>query len=640
MRAKSFATITLATFAVVACSRSHEQSNASADAGVDTAADVATDVARDQAVGDEGVDTGDVAPDASGCSYRPDELVEVPVSEGPHTPRWAFRPWISKDISDAADTYEFVDGFIDRDIPVGTVVLDSPWETNYNTFVPNPDRYPDFEQIVADMGDRDVRVVLWVTQFVNQGSFDAERGGDAYPSPSPNYPQGVECEFFVDDGELYTWWKGRGAGVDFFDPLAVQWWHDQQDPLLEMGIAGWKLDFGDSYVLSDPVLTDAGEVPHQQYSEAYYRDFHDYGVFRNGAEDFVTMVRAWDESYQFDGRFFARPEHAPVVWVGDNRRDWVGLADALDHTFRSADAGYVVIGSDLGGYLDRDDEDLGDTIPFDRTNFLRWLAMSAMTPFMQLHGRANLTPWSLPDDPDPDESVALYRYWAHLHTELIPFWYSLAQEAYTSNVAPIIRPLGAEATWAGDYRYMLGDAFLVAPILDETGVRDVEIPDGTWYDWWSDQSFDGPTTQSFDYSADLQKIPLLVQEGAIVPIDSGSDVTGITGGELGSARVVLGWPAATATQFVTHDEDDETTTYELEDRGADILLRASRAARPLAVRLLTGSAPASVTIDGTSVAEVTTEGELAAAPSYRVDGRWTWVHASAGDQAVEIVVTR
>jgi alpha-glucosidase (family GH31 glycosyl hydrolase) len=54
-------------------------------------------------------------------------------------------PWISKDISTRDDTRAFVAGFRERDIPVGVVVLDSPWETNYNTFVPNPTRYPDFE---------------------------------------------------------------------------------------------------------------------------------------------------------------------------------------------------------------------------------------------------------------------------------------------------------------------------------------------------------------------------------------------------------------------------------------------------------------------------------------------------------------
>ena len=77
--------------------------------------------------------------DADGeCEFRTaaDDVAPPPV----FTPRWAFRPWISKDISDGADTRAFVQGFADRDIPVGVIVLDSPWETHYNTFVVNPQR--------------------------------------------------------------------------------------------------------------------------------------------------------------------------------------------------------------------------------------------------------------------------------------------------------------------------------------------------------------------------------------------------------------------------------------------------------------------------------------------------------------------
>jgi alpha-glucosidase (family GH31 glycosyl hydrolase) len=91
------------------------------------------------------------------------------------------------------------------------------------------------------------------------------------------------------------------------------------------------------------------------------------------------MVRPWDESYQFEGRFFARPEHAPVAWVGDNRRDWIGLARRARSHLPLGAAGYVVLGSDLGGYLDRDDRmrwtDLS-AIPFDPVNFAtRWTAV-------------------------------------------------------------------------------------------------------------------------------------------------------------------------------------------------------------------------------------------------------------------------
>ena len=253
----------------------------------------------------------------------------------------AFEPWISKDISSTDDTISFVAGFETREIPVGVVVLDSPWETDYNTFVPNPDRYHDFETLVSDLRDKDIRVVLWVTQMVNEASFDAEPGGDTYDGPSLQFEVAEARSYFVNEGQTYFWWKGVGAGLDFFDEEAVAWWHELQDPLLEMGISGWKLDFGESYIQTTTISTDAGVMSHQAYSEEYYRDFFAYGVNKRGAEEFVTMVRPYDKSYHFEGRFFARPEHAPVTWVGDNRRDWVGLIDALDHMFRSADAGYV-----------------------------------------------------------------------------------------------------------------------------------------------------------------------------------------------------------------------------------------------------------------------------------------------------------
>ena len=159
------------------------------------------------------------------CSCKPATTIEVPVgvdtdpTELPrYTPRWAFEPWISKDISNGPDTYDFVDGFRARDIPVGVVVLDSPWETHYNTFVPNPSRYPEFPKLVSDMRERGVRVVLWVTQMVNESSFDAEVGGDRYVGASPNYGVGKRNGYYVNDGALETWWKGQGCAVDFFNP--------------------------------------------------------------------------------------------------------------------------------------------------------------------------------------------------------------------------------------------------------------------------------------------------------------------------------------------------------------------------------------------------------------------------------------
>lgn len=571
------------------------------DAAEDATADTAEDAASDVAIDGEADAEEDVAADAEE-DVEPDVPIECPTFDTPvelpepdrYTPRWAFEPWISKDISDGPDTYAFVDGFIERHIPVGVVVLDSPWETNYNTFVPNPDRYPDFEQMIDDMAARDVRVVLWVTQMINDVSYDLEAGGDTYLEPSPNFAVGEACGYFVNDGRTYNWWKGFGAGIDFFNPDAVRWWRAQQDALLDMGIAGWKLDFGEEYITGETYDTFAGEVTRQAYSEEYYRDFLAYGADRVGVENFVTMVRPWDESYGFDGRFFARPEHAPVAWVGDNRRDWIGLEDALDHIFRSAAEGYVVVGSDIGGYLDRDDLNLLEDVPFDPENFMRWVAVGAMTPFMQLHGRGNLEPWNV-DEPGETTVLDTYRYWATLHHEMVPFWYSLTRAAYEDGTT-VIRPVGELDDWAGDYRFFVGDAFLVAPILDETGVRDVELPEGSYLDWWdrSGRYIEGGQTLEGVDVDDPGRIPLYVRAGAIVPLALDGDETGLARDSWGEIDAIFAWPASRRTEFTTYDLDGGTTTWSTQ-RALDALsFRSDRVPTRTLVRLHKSPEPIAV----------------------------------------------
>lgn len=573
-----------------------------------------------------------------GCD-RAEPEVPKPVA---HTPRWAFEPWISKDISSTDDTYAFVDGFESRGIPVGVVVLDSPWETNYNTFEPSPTRYHDFDKLVADLKAKGVRVVLWMTPLVNTNSFDFESGGDAYPDEAPNYAEGERCGYYVNDGERYAWWKGRGAAIDFYDPRARAWWHQQQERVLAAGVAGFKLDFGDSYVRDDQLTTKAGVVPHQEWSERYYEDFLAYGQHRVGKEDFLTMVRAWDRSYDFSGRFFARREHAPVAWMGDNRRDFVGLRDALFSMHKSAVAGYVVLGSDVGGYLDLDDVDRS-AVPPNTEAFLRWTALGALTPFFQLHGRANLAPWTVPDH--EDEAVEAWRRWGTIHKELVPFFYSLSEAGHDLHIS-ITRPVATtDAAWeAGDYRYHLGEAMLVAPITEAGGVVDVVLPAGAKY--WdfhrlADPPLEGGVTLAgyrLDAWADQ---PVFYREGAIVPMEVSSTLTGW--GDAGSAgsRTLLTFPGAKTTRFAEFDDDGGTTIYLSGRDATSASLSISRSLRPLIAWIRVDEGATSATLDGVALPKLAAP-DTGASEGFAYDAArklaWVKIPASTAQRVVTVSV--
>jgi alpha-glucosidase (family GH31 glycosyl hydrolase) len=565
------------------------------------------------------------------------------VASPPRTPKWAFEPWISKDISTRADTYDFVSGFSSRDIPIGVVVLDSPWETNYNTFIPNPTRYGDFPGLVSDMHARGVRVVLWTTSLVNSTSFDLEPGGDAYDGASPTLQQGEDCGFFVDEGQTYPWWKGKGAGLDFFDANARAWFHTQQDVVLGAGIDGWKLDFGENYIggLSDTFSTTDGDKARQEYGEAYYRDFLAYGRTARGP-DFLTMTRAWDESYGFAGRFYAKKEDSPISWMGDNRRDWFGLADALSESFVSARAGYVAVGSDIGGYLDHDDKNLtGPEIPFDTLVFARWVAVGALSPLMQLHGRANITPWTVPDH--VDETIALYKYWAGLHHALVPFFYSLAEESYAGKRGSIVTPLGdANAMTTTDFRYMLGDAFLVAPLTDATGKANVAIPnDAPYADFFTGEEIAAGATAARDYSADRSHIPLFAKAGAIVPMN-------VDGAQLGfgpytGALTVMTWPATTPSSFALHEDDGSIVTLTAVETTSTITVGASVQKSAIVFRIHETRAPSAVSANGQALQSRLSDAALQAADSgffYDAAAHAIVAKVPAQSAAVQVTITR
>ena len=56
---------------------------------------------------------------------------------------WSMRPWLwEDDVNTAAAVWDLVDGCRDHDLPLGAVLIDSPWATRYNNFKFDEKRYP------------------------------------------------------------------------------------------------------------------------------------------------------------------------------------------------------------------------------------------------------------------------------------------------------------------------------------------------------------------------------------------------------------------------------------------------------------------------------------------------------------------
>src|SRR5690606_34405295 len=129
----------------------------------------------------------------------------------------------------------------------------------------------------------------------------------------------------------------------------------------------------------------------------------------------------------------------------------------------------------------------------------------------------------------------------------------------------ILHPIGEdESAWQDDWRYVVGEAFLVAPLLTNGSVRDVALPAGArWYDWWrpeGDAIEGGTTLTGYDVGTPRLRIPVFVREGAIVPLNVESHVNGLGSEASAGFLTVLVWPGSEASSFRLREEPDDAIT--------------------------------------------------------------------------------
>jgi alpha-glucosidase (family GH31 glycosyl hydrolase) len=426
-------------------------------------------------------------------------------------PEWAYGFWKSRDVYEHADdVVDDLEGHLRNEIPLDAIVIDSPWETQYNTWEFNPRQFPDAAGLIARMRREGVRTVVWITPWVNLESADGQRPPDAeserlHREPAPNYEEGARAGHYLRDadGDPYIgrWWMGTGSPLDFTSPDARRWWIEQARGALELGVEGIKADDGEGYYFPGDVRFRDGRSG-AEAAWAYP------GLYAD------VMQEALDDVHPETGVLFGRSgwsgrQSTGVVWGGDQASDFWSLRALVAATLSAAASGFSNWSHDVGGYLGKR---LMERCP--RELLVRWAQFGCFTPLMQAHGRFEQEPWTY-----DERTLDTYREYVRLHERLVPYVRAAAATAARTGL-PIIRPLcltdpGDPHGWQIADAYGYGPALWVAPVLEEGArEREVYLPRGDWTDFWTGERTRGGRHVAAE--APLDRIPVWVRNGAIV----------------------------------------------------------------------------------------------------------------------------
>ena len=121
------------------------------------------------------------------------------------------------------------------------------------------------------------------------------------------------------------------------------------------------------------------------------------------------------------------------------------------------------------------------------------------------------TPWEKFDAEDEVRELMECRM------SLVPYLYSAFYRYYREGIPPV-RALvcdytGDAETYTIDNEFLFGDSMLVAPMIAGEHSRRVYLPEGIWYDYWTEKKYEGGWQ---DITS--ENIPVFVQSNRIIPV--------------------------------------------------------------------------------------------------------------------------
>jgi alpha-D-xyloside xylohydrolase len=354
------------------------------------------------------------------------------------------------------------------------------------------ERFPDPETFMKDMREQGYRISLWQTPNIREGNklLDLARE-KRYLAPRKTETAAEGSDFSA---------RSHAGQIDFTNPDAVAWYQSLLERLLRMGAAAIKTDFGENVDPKGDYYGLPASKLHNLYALLYQRAAWEITQETTG-EGIIWARAAW-----------AGCQRYPVHWGGDSASTWDGLAGSLRGGLHLGLSGYAFWSHDVPGF--HGVPNFMNTWPRDDI-YVRWTQVGVFTSHLRYHGASPREPYEYPAVAD------IVRKWLKLRYALIPYLVEQGQKA-TRTGLPVLRALifhheDDPTCWHIDDQYYLGDAFLVAPILNDAGRRDVYLPEGKWVDFWSGEHFDGSRWLR-GVEVPLERMPVYVRWGAQVAV--------------------------------------------------------------------------------------------------------------------------
>ncbi len=405
---------------------------------------------------------------------------------------WTFGLWLSTSFTTSYDedtVMSFIDGMLDRGIPLRTFHFDCFWMKGFHwtDFVWDEKVFPDPAGMLSRIKAKGLHICVWINPYIGQEAV--------------LFAEGMEKGYFVkrQNGDVWQWdmWQPGMALVDFTNPDACKWYQDKLAGLLNMGVDCFKTDFGERIPVN--CVYHDGSDPKKMHN--FYTYLYNKTVF-----DLLEEKRGKGEAVLFARSATVGGQKFPVHWGGDCWSDYESMEESLRGGLSLLMSGFGFWAHDIGGFEHTSTADV----------YKRWVAFGLLSSHSRLHGSSSYrVPWLY-----DEEAVDVVRTFTRLKAKLMPYLYKTSIDTSRSGV-PTMRSMVLEYTEDKncsylDKQYMLGDNLLVAPVFNEESIGSFYLPKGTWTDFFTGETVEGGTWIEKEY--DYLHLPLMARANSIIAV--------------------------------------------------------------------------------------------------------------------------